>query len=125
MKVDTLTVLRRYFGDNILSSRQHLYTLLSGPKSDEELRALLTSYYKRYMAFANYVDNQYLFEDQSVPLIQRIIQPIRETLKDYEQTIIKLCVRSKGEYLGNDMDYAYFSFPEKGKLPKIEGSILC
>ena len=118
-------MLKNYFGDNILSSRQHLYILLSGPGSDQELQALLMSYYKRYMAFANYVDNQYLFEDQSKPLIQRIIYPIRCIIQDYEAQIIRQCERRNGEYLGNDRDYAYFKFPEKGRLPNIEGSTLC
>lgn len=118
--------LKSMFGDSILMSREHLYKLVSGPDSDELFRSLLTSYYKRYYAFANYVDNQYVFEDQSVPLVVRIIQPVRNQIDECAASAKRLCQIYGGKHLGNDKDYSYFWFDNTDLLPSIEGGrLLC
>lgn len=125
LRVDTLACLKNLWGNNILMARQHLYELVAGTVSDKEFQILITSYYKRYSAFANYVDEKYLFEEKSLPLISRIIGPVRETIQQYEQRVIAISKQYSGTYLGNHQDYAYFSFKTEF-LPEFdESSRLC
>mgnify|MGYP000599325118 CR=1 FL=1 len=56
LRVDTLACLKEMWGENILMARQHLYELVAGTVSDSDFQELITSYYKRYAAFANYVE---------------------------------------------------------------------
>lgn len=113
--VDTLARLKDLWGANILSSRQHLYRMVSGDVSDEVFSSLLVSYYKRFSAFANYVDEAYLFEDRNLPLVQRIMGPARAAIREYEAQLKHTCNTYCGEYLGNHQDYAYFRF--RGEIP--------
>ena len=65
LRVDTLACLKEMWGENILMARQHLYELVAGTVSDSDFQELITSYYKRYAAFANYVDEKYLLGSNS------------------------------------------------------------
>lgn len=121
LRVDTLSCLKELWGDNILMARQHLYELVAGTVSDEGFQRLITSYYKRYSAFANYVDEKYLFGEKGLPLVVRIIQPAREAIKNYEQRLIAISRQYGGEYLGNHQDYSYFAFKTEF-LPEFEES---
>lgn len=121
LRVDTLSCLKELWGDNILMARQHLYELVAGTVPDVDFQGLITSYYKRYSAFANYVDEKYLFGEKSLPLVVRIIEPARTTIREYEQRLIAISRQYGGEYLGNHQDYAYFSFRTEF-LPEFEES---
>lgn len=117
VRIDTLTCLEQLWGANILMSRQHLYELVSGDVTDEEFRLLISSYYKRFAAFANYVDEKYLFEDESVPLLIRIIKPVREMIDAYSESLIARSKQWGGKYLGKHCDYLYFLFTHRYELP--------
>ena len=121
LRVDTLSCLKELWGDNILMARQHLYELVAGTVSDEAFQGLITSYYKRYSAFANYVDEKYLFGEKSLPLVVRIIEPARAAIKEYEQRLIAISRQYGGQYLGNHQDFAYFAFKHTS-LPEFEES---
>lgn len=120
--VDTLTVLKDIWGENILEQREKLYQIVSGACSDEVFRELITEFYITYPAFSNYVDEVYLFEDQNVALVSRIIQPIRARIEDYKAAIHKHCKLYTGEFLGEHQDYVFVSF--SGELrPHYDGSV--
>lgn len=121
LRVDTLSCLKELWGDNILMARQHLYELVAGTVSDLDFQELIISYYKRYAAFANYVDEKYLFGEKTQPLVVRIIEPARDVIKDYEQRLIAISRQYGGEYLGSHQDYAYFAFRTE-YMPKFEES---
>lgn len=121
LRVDTLACLKEVWGDNILMARPHIYAMVSGSVSDARFSELLTSYYKRYSAFANYVDEKFLFEDPNIPLVARIIGPVRRSIRSYEECIIDSCKRFGGTYLGNHQDYAYFAF-KSNRFPELEES---
>lgn len=121
LRVDTLSCLKEMWGDNILMARQHLYELVAGTVSDSDFQVLITSYYKRYSAFANYVDEKYLFGEKSLPLVVRIIEPARTAIAEYEQRLIAISRQYGGHYLGNHQDYAYFAF-KNDYLPEFEES---
>ena len=121
LRVDTLACLKELWGDNILMARQHLYELVAGTVSDADFQGLITSYYKRYAAFANYVDEKYLFGEQSLPLVVRIIEPARTVIHEYEQRVRAISQQYGGQYLGNHQDFAYFAF-KSTYLPEFEES---
>lgn len=120
LRVDTLSCLKEIWGDNILMGRQHLYRLVSGKVSDAEFQELLVSYYKRYSAFANYVDEKYLFGDTNIPLVTRIIKPAREAIGEYTKTVMRVGRIYSGTYLGNHQDFVYLAFTSD-LLPEFDG----
>lgn len=122
LRVDTLACLKEMWGENILMARQHLYELVAGTVSDSDFQELITSYYKRYAAFANYVDEKYLFGEQQLPLVFRIIGPARDCIKQYEERLIAQCQMRRGRYIGSHQDFAYFAFNTAGHLPEFEES---
>lgn len=121
LRVDTLVGLKEVWGDNILMARQHLYELVAGTIADTAYQDLIISYYKRYSAFANFVDEKYLFEEKDRPLVARIIEPARQEIKRYSDYAVAVCKLYGGQYLGSHQDYAFFAFPSE-KLPELEGS---
>lgn len=121
LRVDTLSCLKELWGENILMSRLHLYKLVAGTVTDVEFQGLITSYYRRYSAFANYVDDKYYFGEKSLSLVSRIIDPARDVIRNYEQRVIAISRQYGGEYLGNHQDYAYFAFRNE-HLPEFEES---
>lgn len=123
-RVDLLYSLQNLWGENICNSRQHLYEIVAGTVSDTQLQELLLSYYKRFSAFANYVDTAYLFGDSKVPLLQRVLGPARECISAYQQRVQSICRQYGGEFHGLDMDYAYFSFPGPN-FPDLNGGAAC
>ena len=105
LRVDTLACLKEMWGENILMARQHLYELVAGTVSDSDFQELITSYYKRYAAFANYV-----------------IGPARDCIKQYEERLIAQCQMRRGRYIGSHQDFAYFAFNTADHLPEFEES---
>lgn len=120
--VDTLTALKDVWGENILEQREKLYQIVSGACSDEVFRKLITEFYITYPAFSNYVDEVYLFEDQNVALVTRIIQPIRARIEDFKEEIRKHCKLYVGEFLGEHQDYVFVSFNGEPR-PHYDGSV--
>lgn len=125
LRIDTLESLKILWGKNILLSRNHLYRMISGNVSDEEFQKLLASYYKRYSAFANYCDKEFIFGDRNIPFVVRIIGPCRKRINEYSAHYKCLCRSSKGLYLGSHQDYDFFDFG-KEQIPEVfGGDILC
>ena len=77
---------------------------------------------QRYAAFANYVDEKYLFGEQQLPLVFRIIGPARDCIKQYEERLIAQCQMRRGRYIGSHQDFAYFAFNTADHLPEFEES---
>lgn len=109
-RVDMLSTLENIWGENILEQRDKLYKIVSGACSDDEYRELITEFYLNYPAFSNFVDEVYLFEDRNIPLVTRIVQPARERIEEYKETIQLQCRSYSGEVLGEHQDALYISF---------------
>lgn len=125
LRVDTLAVLKQVWGENILMSRDPVYSLVSCNVDDDTYRNILTSYYYRFAAFANYVDEKYLFAGDDTPLITRLIKPVRELIDDYTIAVTKRVQERNGSLLLRSHDYLYFEF-KTAKYPVVdEGKIIC
>lgn len=112
VKVDLLNCLRSIWGDGMLMGRQYAYQLLSGDGVDDDTyRNILTSCYKRFVAFANYCDECYYFGDQTLPLHERFLKEATE-LVEHERQVLS----GYGRVLAESEGYLYLAFP-KGQVP--------
>ena len=112
-EVDMLECLKEIWGDNILLARSLTYKLVSGSCSDDEYRALLSSYYRKYAAFTNYVNSALLFGDRSVPKITKLVVPARTLINSYTDKALIQIKDSGAKFLMRTHDYVYCSFPEQ------------
>lgn len=122
IKIDTLDILCDIWGENILMSRDKVYTLLSGNTTDERYRAILMSYYRKYAAFCNYVTDKYIFGDSKVPLIRRIVEPARCMVNEHAEQVKGVMKFDGCTYLMQSHDYLYYLLPNDSR-PKIRGAI--
>ena len=120
LRVDLLVALQELWGDNIMRAREPLYKLVSGSCTDSQFQHLLSSNYKRFSAFANFVDERFLFGDQSVPLASRVIAPARAAIEAYKQKACRLAGMYHGTKIGEHHDYLYLMFRD-GNIPNIVG----
>lgn len=123
VKVDTLDILKDIWGVTILMSRDKVYRLVSGNVSDEEYRALICSYYRKYSSFCNYVTDKYIFGDKNIPLVRRIIEPARELISLHTDEVIRILEQSGGKYLTTTHDYLYYAYMHD-KIPEVRGMTL-
>lgn len=122
VRVDALCCLREMWGDNILMSRQHLYEIVSGDVCDKTFQELISSYYRRYAAFANYADEKYLFESATTPFVTRLIAPARKAIDARAASAHSLLMSFGYTYLGTHQDYWYYQCPEHTSvIPALEG----
>lgn len=121
LKVDTLDVLKDIWGETILMSREKTYKLVSGHATDDEYRKLLASYYAKYSGFCNYVTDKYVFGDNSIPLISRIVDPVRKMIDTHSSNVAGILVSNGGKFLMRTHDYLYYAF-RTSDIPEIRGS---
>lgn len=114
-EIDTLVALKDIWGENVLQSRKNTYKLVSGQCSDEEYRLLLRSYYRKYAAFTNYVNNAFLFGDRAVPEIERLVVPARGVIDRYTEYVISELENISAKYLMRTHDYVYCALPATSK----------
>jgi len=123
LKIDMLDSLKELWGPNVMMARDILYKIVSGCVEEQEYLELLTSYYKRFSAFANYVDYQYMFGEEDTPLLVKIIKPIREKVCAYQLKMEEQILKKGGKVVGVSHDYIYAEFWSK-KVPCLDGSII-
>ena len=105
---DLLKCLSKHFGDNIVRDREPLYTLLSGKtKSNKEYCEVLAYCYRRYSAFANFIDFEYYFGDEGIKLFDRIINKLQNIVREERCNIASY----GGKWLMENMGYVYIAFP--------------
>lgn len=124
LRVDTLECLRGIFGDSCFIYRDSLYNLLSGNSTD--INRVFASYYRRYVGLTNYVNNEFSFGDDESPLLNRVIESLRDKIDSYRNDVFELLNNRGGKYLVTTHDYIYFAFKDTAKLPEIKGVfIIC
>lgn len=124
-ELDTLVVLKEIWGDNILQSRRNTYKIVSGKCSDIEYRQLLQSYYRKYAAFTNYVNNAFLFGDRTVPEIRRLVLPARDLVDNYASMLMEEIANRSMKFLMRTHDYIYCAVPYESKhTMSIDGTVV-
>lgn len=126
VKVDCLNCLRDILGDDCFICRELLYTILAGQHPDFDVNDVFASYYRKYKKVTEYVNEKYYYGDESLPILERSILPLREKVNTYRDEMFQLLNNSGGKYLVQTHDYIYFAFIENAKLPDIKGAeVIC
>lgn len=110
-RIDTLACLREVWGYNILASRDITYKMISGSCTDDELSKIMVSYYDRFSGFRDYVNQKYLFEDNSAGLIFRVVGPIRNYIDTYTKDVLHKLSDISAKVVMRTHDYVYFVLP--------------
>lgn len=108
-RIDLLVALRKEWGNKITNNRDILYSMVAGTCNDAELQSRLRFFYLRYPAFANKVSLEYYFGDQGKSLLQRIIQPARAAILDYQNECVEAAHKCGLTVYGTDEDFLYVS----------------
>lgn len=126
VKVDTLDCLRELLGDECFICRELLYTILAGEHQIYNCEEVLASFYRKYSKITEYINEKYYYGDESVPLLERAVLPLREKVNDYYSKVVEQLSNSGGKYLLHTHDYVYYAFNTSAKLPDIKGAeIIC
>lgn len=129
-RIDALKCLEAWFGPQFLTAREVVYKLVSGDLriEDKELfkkeyGSIISSYYRKYEKFSNYVNNKRLDKQYTIP---ELIKPLRLDIELTKDRLRKSC-SAKCKYLFEDRDYMYFAFEKEMGEPDLglEGSTSC
>jgi len=117
-----MSALEVMWGKEIFRTRLHMLTIVSGYGiSESKYRALITSYYRRFRDFSNYVDESILFGDDELSFITKLISPIREILDKKKETTIRELTSAGGKILLEGDEYVYAAFRSGIAIPEIHG----
>jgi len=126
LRVDTLDCLRNILGDDCFICRELLYTILAGDHVIYNVNDVFASYYRKFKPVREYVNNLYFYGDNTIPILERSILPLREKVNNYRKEVIETVCGCGGKFLVQTHDYVYFAFIPTAKLPDIKGAkIIC
>ena len=118
VKIDLLQCLADIWGDNVLFDRKRVYQLVSGDGiSTKDYKRILTSFYKRFAAFANYCDDCYYFGDLSKPLHARFLEPLTQRISTEREIVHSY----GGKFLAESEGYMYVAFPKRSQPTSMKG----
>ena len=123
VRVDILDKLRDRLDESCFICRDLLYALFSGAKSYYDYADILMSYYKKFPAFRKLVNDVYFYGDDTIPLVDRVLMPLRKELNTYQQEISEYLHKKGGKYLTTSRDYLYYAFPSCWDVPKVERAV--
>lgn len=113
VKIDCINGLRELLDEAMFMDRDNLYCLVSGSlKPGLEYGELLQSFYKKFVAFANYVDVAHMMMEDDQTLLQCIISPIRSRITAYKNLVIEELKERGGRFVLETHDYIYIAFDE-------------
>lgn len=126
LKVDILELLRDRLDDQCFDCRKLLYCIFSGGKGYYDCNEVFLSYYRKFASFRKLVNDAYYYGDETVPLFERVVKPIREELNDHTATMQDILKNAGGKYLIATHDQLYYAFISKELLPEvIGGTVIC
>lgn len=121
LKVDILDLLHDRFDEPCFYYRDILYALFSGSKGYYDCNNIFMSYYRKFPSFRRIINDAFYYGDDSVPLFERVVYPIRQELNNHTAETIETLRNSGGKFLINTHDYVYFAFPIGSAVPDILG----
>lgn len=124
-KIDLLECLRGVLGDNCMLYRDMYYKLVSGSCSTQaEHIEIFASAYRRFRQFTEYVNNIYYYGETNIPIIPRVLNPIRDIIDDYKSSVMTTMSAVGGKFLMNTHDYLYYSFKNNCEIPEMKGLLI-
>lgn len=125
-RVDTLACLREQFGDEPFICRELIYTILAGEHELYDVNNVFASYYRKYKTITEYVNEKYYYGDDSIPMLERCILPLRNEVNSYRDDVLETFTNAGGKYLVQTHDFVYFAFTPNAKVPDMKGvKVIC
>lgn len=121
MRVDALEILHDRFDDSCFICRDILYALFSGSKGFYNCEDIFYSYYKKFASFRRVINDAYYYGNDSIPLFDRVVYPIRSELDKHKLEISDQLKNSGGKFLLNTHDYIYYAYPVGATIPDVIG----
>ncbi|MCM1219035.1 MAG: hypothetical protein NC548_31520 [Lachnospiraceae bacterium] len=127
VRVDLLECLRDILGENCMMYRDMCYKLVSGScTTQQEHIEIFSSAYRRFSRFTKYVNDVYYYGESDIPIIPRVLNPVREIIEKYRDTVMNILVQSGGKFLTNTHDYLYFAYKGTTAPPVMKGlTVIC
>lgn len=126
LRVDCLECLRERFGDDCFICRDLLYTILAGEHHLYDAQAVFASYYRKYKPITEYVNEVYYYGDSSVPILERAVLPLRDTVDTYKQEVMSQLSNAGGKFLVQSHDFVYYAFAKSASIPDMKGvKVIC
>lgn len=123
LRIDTLECLKDEFDSSMFVNRDFLYALLSGQTSPYNYNELLQSFYRCQPKFMEHVNQVYFYGDNDIPIVNRILLPLRKRIDDYTLSIKELFDATHNKFLVQTHDYLYYSVYDKDSVPDVKGMI--
>lgn len=120
VRVDCLRCLDNVFDNAAFIYRDIIYNIIAGKGDTCDA---VSSCYRRFKEFREYVNNCYFFGDDSVPIVDRLVDPMRESVNDYMSQCKQMLSAMGGKYLITTHSYVYFAFNNKPNIDNIKGAI--
>ncbi len=120
MKIDCLHCLDDIVGKDCFNYRNMLYTVLSGDNHDCDLNKAFGFLYGNFKDFTCYVNDKYHYGDDTIPIIERCVMPLRSTVDNYKKKMYQSLCDTGGKYLVETHDILYFAYMDTAVLPSIE-----
>lgn len=100
-----------------------MYKVLSG---EDHSHVVFASFYRKYKGITKYVNSMYYYGDCTIPIVDRVLTPLREMIDSYSTEMYSTLDAAGGKFLVKTHDYLYFSFNSIDKLPELEGvEVIC
>lgn len=121
LRVDLLSCLAPIVGETCLIYRKYIYNIIAG-KGD--VANLFGHLYRRHTELLKYVNDIATYGDNSVSLVERCVEPLRDKVREYELTLKDRLSSSGAKYLITTHGYLYVCYNKGMCVPDIAGGTL-
>lgn len=118
LRVDLLKCLESIVGKECFIYRKFLYEMLAGYDNASELLAHL---YRRHAALKTYVNDLYVYGEQTTGLYETCVIPLREKVTEYETELLEMLQSSGAKYLITTHGYVYVCYNLNVPVPEVVG----
>lgn len=126
VRVDLLVCLQDLFGTEPFICRELLYTILAGEHKIYDASEVFASYYRKYKMVTSYVNEKYFYGDDTVPIMERSILPLRDVVNAYRDKVFATLTDAGGKYLVQTNDFLYFAYTPEARIPELKGvKVIC
>lgn len=126
VRVDALSCLQELLGSEPFICRDLIYSVLAGESPKYDPVRVFASFYRKYSGITSYVNDKYYYGDDSIPIFDRSVLPLREMVDSYKESVKELLLGRGGKYLIESKDFVYFAFNVCPDLSDIKGvTVIC
>lgn len=126
IKVDALSSLYGLLGEEPFICRDLTFCVISGDNRTYDLQKVFASYYRKYPRITEYVNNIYVYGNNTVPMFDRAVRPLRNQVDAYKSKCMDVLQDAGGKYLVESKDILYYAFNVLPDLNQLSGvTVIC